>query len=117
MARADVTTTNFPKMGDSLAENLVNMSGQRSPYTKMVPKKTMGRGASPTGVAGHRSGYMIKEAHGPCFRIKSVLYKQNAAEASATLSNTRMMRVAVPREDRVGSASDFWTKRQYGQRV
>lgn len=110
MARStDVTSTDFPKMGESM-EHVLNLSGERSPYTKSTPRKTMGRGSSPTGTAAIRGRTMIKEANGPCFHIKATLYSQNAAEASAVTRNVRIMPSAVGNRD-------FWSKRQYGQGV
>lgn len=107
---ADKTRSQFPKMGDEwITENLINCSGNRSPYTTPVPRKTQGRGASPTGVKKNRNNNgMIQEAHGPTFRPVTTLYKQNAAEASATQRNTRIVPAAVG--DR-----DFWAARQYSQ--
>lgn len=107
----------FPTIGESVLQHVMNVSGQRSPYTKTMAKKTQGRGASPTGRAAVRGRSLISEANGPQFHISAKLYEQNAACASETYANTRLMKVAVPREDRVGSASDFWTKRQFGQRL
>jgi hypothetical protein len=106
---ADKTTTSFPKMGDEwITDNLINCSGDRSPYTITVGKKTQGRGASPTGVKKNRGASMINEAHGPTFRPVTTLYAQNAAEASATQRNTRIVPSALG--DR-----DFYAARQYSQ--
>lgn len=102
-------TTSFEKMGDrGIPDSVVNMSGDRSAYTKLVGRKTMGRGKSPTGVKKNRGRNMIHEAHGPTFRPVTTLYKANAAAANDTQRNTRLMRPAMG--DR-----DFWAKRQYGQ--
>lgn len=103
----------FPKMGDELAEHLINVSGNRSPYTQTIGKKTMGRGASPTGRAKVRGRTMINEAHGPRFHISTTLYRQNAAEASATQRNTVVLPPSIHREDGTGSAGTFWDKRRY----
>lgn len=105
---ADQFTTSFPKMGDEgIPHSFINMSGQRSPYTQTVPKKTMGRGASPTGTKANRGGKLI-EPGGPHFRPVTTLYRQNAAEASATQRNTRIMPSALG--DR-----DFWKGRKAAQ--
>lgn len=104
------TTTHFEKMGESLVQNVVNLSSERSPYTTTVPRKTQGRGASPTGVKKNKGAYQIREAHGPQFHISATLYAANAAEASTTQRNTRVMRAAVG--DR-----DFWSARQFGQKT
>lgn len=107
---ADKSRTQFPKMGDEwITKNLINCSGDRSPYTITVGKKTEGRGASPTGVKKNRNNNgMIHEANGPTFRPVTTLYKQNAAEASATQRNTKLVPNAIG--DR-----DFWAARQYSQ--
>lgn len=116
MAKKDQVTNSasaFPTMGDSLIDNLINVSGNRSPYTSTVAKKTQGRGASPTGKAAVRGKSMIHEAHGPRFHISATLYKANAAEASSTQRNTVMLPPSVHREDGTGSAGTFWDKRRY----
>lgn len=106
---ADKITTEFPKMGDSgIPDSVVNMSGDRSAYTKLVGRKTEGRGASPTGVKKNRGRSMIHEANGPKGIPVATLYKPNAAQASDTQRNTKIMKPAMG--DR-----DFWAKRQYGQ--
>lgn len=103
----------FPKMGEEIPHMLINVSGNRSPYTQAMPKKTMGRGASPTGRMAVRGRSMIHEAHGPRFHVSTTLYKQNAAEASMTQRNTKMVSPAIHREDGTGSAGTFWDKRKY----
>lgn len=110
---SDNTTTTFPKVGDNgVIESVVNVSGQRSPYTKAVPKKTGGRGASPTGKAANKSGYQISEANGPRCNISVPMYAQNAAEASMTERNTKFV------SSTMGNADEgFGSYRQYGQRV
>jgi hypothetical protein len=107
------SASSFPTMGESLIQNVINVSGNRSPYTQTVGKKTMGRGSSPTGKAAVRGRTMINEANGPQFHISSTLYKANAAEASATLRNTKVVPSSVTRPDHVGSAGTFWQKRKY----
>jgi hypothetical protein len=98
-------TTSFPKMGDEeITKNVINASGDRSPYTVSVGRKTMGRGASPTGTKVNRGKTMIHEANGPTFRPVTTLYKQNAAEASATQRNTRVVPSAL-------GSRDFWAAR------
>lgn len=114
-AQTEATKSDFPVMGTYLMNNLCNLSAKPSPYTKKIGKKTMGRGASPTGKAAVRGRNMIKEAHGPQFNISTTLYEQNAPEASDTQRNIYIVPVSTPREDRVGSAGTFWEKRMYGQ--
>lgn len=115
--RESASASNFPKMGESLIHSLINVSGNRSPYTTVVAKKTMGRGASPTGRAKVRGRTMIKEAHGPQFHISTTLYKANAAEASMVTRNTKMVPAVIQRPDHVGSAVTFWSKREFGQKT
>ena len=115
--REPVSGSQFPKMGESLLSNIVNVSGKRSSYTTMMPKKTMGRGASPTGKAAHKGATMIKEANGPKFSVQTTLYKQNAAEASQVLRNTKLVTPVIERPDHVGSGKTFWDKRVYGQKT
>jgi hypothetical protein len=104
-------SSDFPVMGESVAQHIMNMSRKRSPYTTAVKKKTQGRGASPTGrTGGVKSHALIHEANGPACTVKATLYKQNAAEASTVLRNTKMMPSAVGNRD-------FWVKRQYGQKL
>lgn len=90
-------TTSFEKMGDEgIPKSVVNMSGDRSAYTKLVGRKTEGRGSDPgIGTKKNRGRTMISEAHGPTFRPVATLYKANAAEASATQRNTRIMPAAM----------------------
>lgn len=115
--REAVSASHFPKMGESLISNITNVSGKRSSYTTMVSKKTMGRGASPTGKAAHKSATLIKEANGPSYHITATLYKANSAEASKQLRNTKLVTPVIERPDHVGSAKTFWDKRTYGQKT
>lgn len=102
-------SSDFPVMGEGVAEHIMNMSRKRSSYTTMVAKKTMGRGKSPTGsTGGVRGSTLIHEANGPACCVKATLYKQNAAEASMTERNTKLVPSAVGNRD-------FWAKRQFGQ--
>lgn len=62
------STDSFPKMGDDGMASLVNMSGQRSPYTMPVSRKgptSPDTGGSP---AARKGSTMIHEANGPAFR-------------------------------------------------
>jgi len=104
--------TAFPKVGDNILTYVGDGCAHPDPkYTKMMPKGTMGRGSSPTGTTGNRSANMIHEAHGPACCIKATLYKPNAAEASATQRNVKIMPSAV-------GVNDFWkSKRTYNQAV
>ena len=117
MAKNSSTTTSFPTMGEEIPHSIMNLSGNRSPYTTTVSKKTMGRGSSPTGKYTYRGQSLINEAHGPRCHIVATLYAPNAAEASATQRNTRILPNVIERPDRVGSAVTFWDKRKFGQRA
>lgn len=75
-----------------------------SPYTKSVPRNSMGTGASPTGRKVNRANAKMPESGGPKYTIVATLYKPNAAEASATQRNVRIM----PSKAGVG---DFWKER------
>jgi hypothetical protein len=75
-----------------------------SPYTKSLPKNTMGRGASPTGTMAIRSNVKLPESGGPKCTVVATLYRPNAAEASAQLRNTHN----IPSKAGVG---DFWQER------
>lgn len=105
-----MNTGSFPVVGDSVL-SYVGSGGaaKKSKYTTAVPKSTMGRGSSPTGTTGSRSNTKIQEAQGPKCHIVSKLYESNAAESSATQRNVRVMPSAA-------GVSDFWKKRQFGQR-
>lgn len=114
MAKTNVTnsSSDFPTVGESVVQHVCNVSGKSSKYTMVTPKKTMGRGASPTGSTGggSKKHMQIHEAHGPAFTVKATLYKANAAEASMTMRNVHVVPSVVGNRD-----SGFWAKRQYGQ--
>jgi hypothetical protein len=97
------STSSFPTMGDSGYEGLVNMSGQRSPYTREQPKHgptTPDTGGSPAG--GRPAGAMVQGTYGPAFRpVASMAYGTQYPETG------RGMRV-VP--SAIGSR-DFWAAR------
>jgi hypothetical protein len=101
------TTTQFPKMGDNGMADVVNMSGQRSPYTMPEARKgpttpDMGGG----GGSARRSPTMIHEANGPACTI--VATRGQAPEYPGTGRALRTM----PSRAGVG---DFWNQRQEGQ--
>lgn len=96
------STSEFEKMGDSGYEGLVNMSGQRSPYTMDRGRSgptTPDMGGSP---AGGRGSTMIHEAHGPQFRPVS-----SQAYGSEYPDTGRGMRTVA---SAVGNR-DFWAAR------
>jgi hypothetical protein len=99
----------FPTVGDNVIAHVMGSSSARSSrYTTTVAKKTGGRGASPTGTTGSRSNTKISNANGPKCHIQTTLYKANAAQASATTRNVKIMPNAISR-------AGFWSKREYGQ--
>lgn len=96
------STSSFEKMGDSGYEGLMNMSGQRSPYT--MPQARSGPTTPDMGGENkaNRSATMIHEAHGPTFRpVASQSYQSEYPETG------RSMRT-VP--SAVGNR-DFWAAR------
>lgn len=111
----DGVSSDFPMMGESVLSHIMRSpSSKPGPYVTTVAKNTKGRGKSPTGSTGGVKGHTeIHEANGPACHVQHSLYKANAAEASATQRNVRIVSSAVPRADRKGSASPFWAKRQY----
>lgn len=104
-----MNTGSFPVVGDAVL-SYVSRGGSARPntkYEKVVAKQTEGRGSSPTGKSAIRGSTMIHEANGPKCHIVSKLYSANAAEASATTRNVRVVPSAV-------GVGDFWKKRSYG---
>jgi hypothetical protein len=100
------TKTAFAAVGDNVLSYVGSGSPSRPQYGTLEAKGTMGRGSSPTGTKANRGATMIKEANGPKCTITGVLYKANAAEASATERNVRIMPSAASAE------SDFWKARK-----
>lgn len=101
----------FPTVGDSVL-NYVGSGRCTRPdnkYVKTLPKQTMGRGKSPTGTMASRGNKMI-ETTGPKCHVVAKLYQSNAAEASASQRNVKIMPSAT-------GESDFWKARsETGQR-
>ena len=96
------STSSFEKMGDSGYEGLMNMSGERSPYTMPQARKgptTPDMGGSP---AGGRGSSMIHEAHGPTFR--PVASQSYAPEYPETGRGMRTVASSVGNRD-------FWASR------
>ena len=82
----DSAASAFPKMGDSyLTDHLINVSGNRSPYTMPTQKKGPKQDNDPNvGTAAKRKGYEIKEANGPaCTPVARICYP-NAPEHNQT---------------------------------
>ena len=96
------STSSFEKMGDSGYEGLMNMSGQRSPYTIDRPRS----GPNTPDMGGqnknNRGSSMIHEAHGPTFRpVASQAY---APEYPETGRGMRQVPSALGNRD-------FWAAR------
>ena len=107
---ADRVKTDFPAMGDSgIPNEFVNMSGNRSPYTKVGPGAGgPGKSDGPDSTDGIRKSVMIHEAHGPRLAPVTRIYEGNAAEASLTGRNVRTME---------RTSGDFWAKRVDGPTI
>lgn len=107
------TTSSFPKMGDEgIPHSVVNLSGQRSPYT--MPGK--GRGSVSTdkdpgaGTKANRSASLIKEAQGPVCKPQQKISFPNSPEASKIQRNVRTVPSSIGNRD-------FWAKRAEGPRI
>ena len=103
------TTDTFEKIGDAGYEQVMNMSGQRSPYT--MPRGRQGPTTPDMGGgngSSRKSASLIREAHGPCFR--PVASRTFAPEYPDTGRTVR----TVP--SRVGQ-QDFWDQRQDGRNI
>lgn len=96
-------TSSFPKMGDDGYAGLVNMSGQRSPYTQERPRSgpttpDMGGG----GAGGRSNGGVLHEGMGPQFKpVTSAIYGTDYAATGKAMRT-------VPSS--VGNR-DFWNSR------
>lgn len=98
-------TSQFPAMGEfPLTDSIVNVSGDRSPYTKTVARKgpSGDSESEPAAVRGQIS--MDGEHNGPTFRPVTMLYQQNAAEASAIGRGMRTVPSSLGNRD-------FWDDR------
>jgi hypothetical protein len=107
---SDMTHSDFPVMGDSgIPDSVVNMSGQRSPYTQLQPQAGAVGGISidgPTG-APRKQTEINAEVHGPLCKPQTTLFFPNAADHDKTGRNTKL----VP--SRAG-VSDMWAARSEG---
>lgn len=111
----DATTSQFPKMGEHPLEgNIVNVSGDRSPYTQSVAKYSGGdaiatSGTSIRGVGRDATG----EKPGPAFAPQTTISFPNSPESSQTLRSLR----TVPSVASKTGNGDFWDSRtsQSGQ--
>lgn len=105
----------FEKMGESpLVGSLVNVSGNRSPYTTAVPRKGAPSADGESEPNAHRGQTMATGEHsGPCFRPQTTLFWPNAPEQAAT---GRALRYLPSAGSKSGNG-DFWNDRasQSGQ--
>lgn len=98
--------TSFEKMGDSIVDQVIgDVGGRQSPNTISRPRSG-GKSDKDPGAAGHRTGKL--ERQGASYAPTAKLYEQNAAAASQTQVNTRLVSSALGNRD-------FYAKRQYGQ--
>ena len=89
---ADNATSSFPKMGESLIGQIVNISGDRTPYTTQVAKKS-GKNSNPNlGSKANRGRSMIRNANGPACHIVTTISYPNSGEAGKTSRNMRRVR-------------------------
>ena len=103
----DASSSNFPKMGEEpLVGSVVNVSGNRSPYTMPQARKgpsgdalAMG-GTAVRGVGHDATG----ENAGPCFAPQTTISFPNSPEASQTGRALRTVPSAVGNRD-------FWDSR------
>jgi hypothetical protein len=104
----DAVLSAFPKMGEHPLEgSIVNMSGQRSPYTNPVARPVQGDAIAVGGTAVRGVGSNATGEHsGPCFAPQTTIAFPNSPESS----QTGRALVTVP--SKAGS-SDFWDNRAY----
>jgi len=102
---ADMTFSGpFPTMGDEgIPSSIVNISGERSPYTKVAPKGGAPTGPDVTSTNGHAGSTVIRDAQGPTQRPVTTICYPNAPEAS-TPRGVRVMPSAIGNRD-------FWAAR------
>jgi hypothetical protein len=101
---SEKVTTSFPTMGDhGIPDSFVNMSGQRSPYTKLAPG-VPGKNSGPDSAGGIRKSVQIENANGPRLAPVTKIYEGNAAEANSGLRNVQVVPSAA-------GVSDFWAQR------
>jgi hypothetical protein len=95
MAKNTAPKSAFPTQGQIAAP--VNASGAPSGNTSLRPKGGAAGGMLDGATANHRQG--TYEPHGAAFKIKATLYAPNAAEASATQRNLRIVPSAIGNRD------------------
>lgn len=106
---SDPVHTNFPPMGArGIPESVVNLSGQRSPYTREVPNKgpsgvSVDGPTAPAGAA-QKATLVNAEVLGPCCKPVTTLYYPNALNHEQTGRNVKIL---PPRT----GVSAFWDQR------
>ncbi len=107
---AERVTTEFAKMGRYPGPGeILNTSELPSPNTTLVRRSGNAKGGMAEAATAKRRTQTM-ERGGARLHPTTVLYAQNAAEASAMERHVyRVPSAVAPRE--------FWTKRQYGQRT
>lgn len=95
MAKNTAPQSAFPTQGQIAAP--VNASAAPSANTVARPKGGASGGMLDGATASHRQGVLAP--HGAAFKITTALYKQNAAEASATQRNVRIVPSAIGNRD------------------
>ena len=94
---ADNASSSFEKMGeDWMSSGVVNISGQRTRYTKPVVKQGFGKSSdSPDlgkGDRTHRGRTLIHNANGPRQRIvEKICYPNAEGQQAKTYRNVRVM--------------------------
>lgn len=104
-----MATSNFEKVGDEgIVSHVVNLSGERRPYTIPVAKKGPTNSNPPgVGATSVRGSSVISEAHGPTFRPVAKICYPESPEMAKTERNTRL----------VPGGAGFWGKRLEGPRI
>jgi hypothetical protein len=91
---ADNATSSFEKMGDSIPDTIVNISGQKVPYTTAVGKQGFGKNSNPDlGSKANRGRSQIHGANGPrCRVVETIAYPNNAEDSGKTYRNVKRVR-------------------------
>lgn len=101
---SDNETTQFPKMGESIIGQVVNISGQRSPYTIPEGKKDHQAGPIPgVGDKKNKGRSMVQNAQGPEPTINAKICYPNSGEAGKTQRNVK--RVQGPYASELAAAA------------
>ena len=88
---SDSESTQFPKMGDSIIDSVVNISGAPSRYTTPVGRKNTASGGA-TGSKANKGKNVISHANGPACTIVAKISYPNAEGANQTMRNIRRVR-------------------------